>query len=244
MSNAVRLSVIAGAALAAAAHADGFNWSYSEAHLQFQSTARGISDWNDYDVPPPQVEGLYIPNGIKLIGTGGEGRAFGLTGEQYRYPYGLPRGPVSSSRLIISGTSTFDGSIWEHPADYISTVFKYGLTVTGGTVHMNSVETGFTLFDKDSNFLIGVGASTGGFDYTVGHTDTTFGFQDRFGSNYATATRLEWTVAFYFDWSGADDNDTMEFSIPNNSIDIAVVPAPGAAAMLGLAGLAATRRRR
>ncbi|MFO0861029.1 MAG: hypothetical protein U0570_10760 [Phycisphaerales bacterium] len=245
MSHAVRLAVLAGATLAAAANAGSFDWSFGEARLQYQVPARGPDGWFDYDLAPPQVDGLYIPNGIKLIGTGDEGHAFGLNGQQYHNPGGLPKGAfTSTSRLIISGTATFDGSIWQHPTDYISTVFKYGLTVTGGTVHMNAIETGFTLLDADNNFLIGVGSGTGGFDYTVGHTDTMFGFQDRFGSNYATGTHLDWTVAFYFDWSGADDNDTMEFFIPNNSIDIAVVPAPGAAALLGLSGLVAARRRR
>jgi len=71
-----------------------------------------------------------------------------------------------------------------------------------------------------------------------------FAFQDRFGSDYATGTHLDWTVAFYFDWTGVDQDDATELFGMKNSVDIQVVPAPAAAGLLGFAGLLGARRRR
>jgi len=242
-SRSAHAAVLALTPLAAAtANADAFDWTHNSTRLQYVQSGGG-GGWVDYDVPTASVGSAYLPtNGIKLYGTGSDdGSVFSMTGAQYRRSFD---DNLRGNRLIMSGTSTFDGAHWTHPTDYISTLFKYGITVTGGNVEMYSVETGFTLYDAANNFLIGVGSSTGGFNYTVGHTDTSFGFQDRFGSNFETGTHLDWTVAFYFDWTGVDQDDAIQFFIPNNSVDIQVVPAPAAAGLLGFAGLLGARRRR
>ncbi|TVQ60781.1 MAG: hypothetical protein EA379_07735 [Phycisphaerales bacterium] len=53
-----------------------------------------------------------------------------------------------------------------------------------------------------------------------------------------------WSFGVAFNWTGFTTSSELTFTIPPNSIDILIVPTPGALALLGIAGLIALRRRR
>lgn len=55
---------------------------------------------------------------------------------------------------------------------------------------------------------------------------------------------VPWSATLTANWTGAASGDTLAFNIPNNSIDIAVVPEPSSILLLGLGGFFFARRRR
>lgn len=53
-----------------------------------------------------------------------------------------------------------------------------------------------------------------------------------------------WSAELAIDWTGATAGDTLTVTIPNDSIDLAVVPEPSSMLLLGLGSLFLFRRRR
>lgn len=232
-------------------------WSYGSSHLQHLRNDDGTY-WVDYDpLNPsmiPDVVSSPLENGIKLAGPSSKGFVFGLDSNTYIPTPTEPTagGNLRGNRLIMRGTGAIDGAAWQHPNDIVRTSFQFDFAHTGGDVELYTIGTSFTLRDAANNFVAGVGSGTGfGNTFEPGFHQFDFAFEDRFGpidqpSDISAAVTIEWEVAFYFDWTNYSPGDQFYFDIPQNSVDIQAqtIPAPGAAAMMGLAGVAALRRRR
>jgi len=229
-------------------------WNYDGVSLQHVRNDDG-EFWVEYDYVAnpglePNVSGGAIPNGLELEAGGSlNDRAFSLTGATYRPtpPPPVTGNPASlrGNRMIMTGTATIDGTQWDHPDDTIRTSFFFGFGFSGGAVDMYAIETGFGLFDAANNPIGGVGSGTGFgvYDQPAGY-GFSFDFVDRFPFDMNPVVRIEWSVAFYFDWSGYAPTDTFEFDMPSVVIQAERIPAPGAGGALALIGALALRRRR
>lgn len=224
-------------------------WSFGSAHLQ-----HGVYDdfgepaIQDYDGLTPNITTDPLANGIKLYSPGDGSNTFSLAGESY---IGTPSVPTSGgdkvmrgNRLLLTGTGTIDGPSWQDPTDFIRTSFDFGLSFTGGVLDLYEIRSGYLLTDSEGGFVVGVGSGTGLGTMEPGQYGFGLAFEDRFNGPIPTAVNIQWTVEIYFDWTGQNFNDTLDFTIAPNSIDIQAVPAPGAAGLLGLGGAAMLRRRR
>ncbi|MCE9619576.1 MAG: PEP-CTERM sorting domain-containing protein [Planctomycetes bacterium] len=235
-----------GMTLTGAANADAVTtWSYLNSDLRYVDllSDSDLPVWRAYN-PGPTVGSSPLSNGIKLHGGGSlEDKIFALTGADY-VPSPVSDPDFRGNLLVIYGTGTIDGAMWTHPDDFIRTSFGFGFDFSGGTLDIYKVETSFILFDSSHNPLIGVGSGTGLGIHEPGGYGYGFAFEDRFGSNYQTATAIEWQVTFGFDWTGMSAEDTFNFYIPQNSIDIQAVPEPVTMSLLTLGGLAMRRRRK
>jgi hypothetical protein len=222
------------------AHAQLTTWELGGAALQY--AASGPS-WQDYGSADVGSDPLF--DGIKLFGTGGGDTVFSLSGTDFM---GEDTGDPDyrGSRLVIWGTGTIDGTAWTHPDHYISTTYGIGFDFDGGIIDFYDVSTGFTLFDADDNFLIGVGSGFfGGLGtFPPGGYGIGWEFQDRFGQSYETAESFYWSLTFAFDWTDMEPEDTFTFYVPHDSIDVRVLPEPTSAQLLALCGAPLLRRRR
>lgn len=129
--------------------------------------------------------------------------------------------------------------------------WDFSIDFSGGIARWYSFGAGFGHFDAADAFLTGYGISTG-----LGDTDlipTSHGFGGTFEYDFFPGTnlgldpslaRVVFSTILVFKWTGYEPGDTFVLNIPNESIDISVVPAPAGTAVLALAGLAAARRRR
>lgn len=234
-------------------------WDYLDARLQYLRNDDGTF-WADYDASndphlAPDVAGTAVPNGMKLTAGNADNFVFGVTGNTYIPTPPAPDagGNVRGNRLIIEGVGTIDGAQWQHPDDIIRTTFDFSFFFTGGDIELYTIESSYTVFDAQGGFVAGVGSGTGFGDVFApgNHEFNGITFEDRFGpinqpSDISAAVSIQWHVAIYFDWNNYSGGDIFNFSIPQNSIDIQAerIPAPGSAGLLGLAGVAALRRRR
>ncbi len=234
------MSVLAVCGVAASANAALTTWEYGGAKLQYVNSDGG---WEDFDFDP-SVGATVLDDGLKVFGTGDENNVFSFVGESYIT--GTSTDPdVRGVQLVIHGSGTFDGAQWQHPGDSIKTTFKFNFDFDGGTLEVYKAETSFSLFDAQDNGLIGVGS--GGYSSGVldpGGYGVGFAYEDRFGSNFETATHFTWEVRIGFDWNGQVSTNALNFGIPPNSIDFNVVPAPGAIGLAAFAGVVAGRRNR
>jgi hypothetical protein len=230
---------------AAAARADLTAWTFSAAELGYVDNTGG-TQWQSYAFGPT-VGGTAVPDGLHIVGTGTNGNVFQLTEATY-VPSPVQDSFYRGNILVLSGTGAIDGAAWQHPDDFIRTTFGIGFELSGGTLTVYRADTGFTLYDASNQFLIGVGSGfadpNGLGSYGPGGYGVGWAFEDRFGSNYQTATHFSWTVTFGFDWTGMAPGDTFNFAIPGNSIDLQVVPEPASlAAVLAIGSLLLVRRR-
>ncbi len=216
-------------------------FTLGNARLQYGSDAGGDPDWFTYTSITPNVTAEGGINGLHMFSSGEGSQTFQLGGSQYISQSFSNRG----NRLIITGTGTVDGNAWIHPDDFIRTTFAFGVGFGSGTLAIYDISSSFTMTDDEGNFIGGGGSSTGIEDpFTPGgHGLSGIAFEDRFG-DLTGATRFSWTVAINFDWQGMDADDTLTWTISPSSIDFNTLPTPGAAALLGLGGMAAGRRRR
>lgn len=238
---------------AGAAQAQLTTWTYAGSALQYIANQDKAYFYVDYDTPPT-VGALPVFDGIHIYGTGSSSTsgapagdiAFSIGAADY-IPSPIVDPNLRGNRLLISGVGTIDGAAWQHPADYIRTQFDFGMDISGGTIDLFKIETGFELRDHDDNFVTGVGSGTslGEYDGPGGY-GLGFAFEDRFGSDITTAETIHWTVAIYYDWTGMSPGDVFTFHIPNNSIDIQVLTPEPATLVFATLGLvpAVWRRRR
>lgn len=254
LAPAIRLSIAAAGLLSLAGLASATpdtTWTYAFSQLQHGIyNSDNQPDVQNYDSITPNVAAESLSNGLKLYSPGEDAHTFGLTGETY---IGTPNPPTRGESSVLRGNrftnyggGTIDGAAWQHPDDVVQTTFQFGFDFSGGQLDIYRVQTFFLLSDAQGNFITGVGSSTGFDPFEPGGYGLGFAFVDRFGSDISAATSIFWGVEIYFDWTGQGPDDTLNFNIPHNSIDIqaGTVPAPASAGMLALAGIAATRRRR
>lgn len=125
------------------------------------------------------------------------------------------------------------------PAGELFTVHTAGNTLTGGSSGPGDTEIG--LFDSNG-FLLG---NNDDFNFSGGdlwsYLQTTAGIPA--GTYYLAASAYNLTVANGFVASASDSLGQGVTAITGN-IKVTVTPAPGTAALLGLSGLVAIRRRR
>ena len=237
---------VAGSALVmcAGASAQLTTWDYGGSALQYTSNSEGDYTWVSYQ-PGPTVGATPLVDGIKMYGTGDNDNAFSQTGLSY-----IPsdsHDPNTSdfvgNRLLMFGQGTINGAAWVHPDDIVRTTFNFGFGFSGGILDVYAVQTGFTLLDPNGDFVTGVGSGTSLGAYEPGGYGLGFAFEDRFGADISTATTILWTVEIRYDWTGMAEGDTLAFDIPQNSIDINVVPEPASIALLALGGVMLRRRR-
>jgi len=233
---------------AAAAATPITSWDYTESRLQY-----GVYDDNnnpdvqDYNFSPA-IGATALDNGIKIYSPNDGNLTFSLTGKTYigtptPNTLGAPAA-LRGNRLVITGSASISGPLWQDPDDYISTAFEFGFDFTGGELDLYAVQTSFLLTDSEGGFVVGVGSGTSLGVFEPGGYGVGFEFQDRFNGPIPTATNILWSVEIYYDWTNQDADDALSFYISENSIDITAVPTPGTASLLALAGLTTARRRR
>lgn len=243
LTTASLIAACAGLIPAALASADDSTWSMRAIQLQTYNADAG--GWVPANVSVT-TDTSPLVSGMKVFGTagddrGGNDRAFKLSASEFQSGgTELNRG----MRLI----AVYDGVLnrpFNNVADSIVTAFKFAFNTSGGVVDMFNVETGYGLFDGADNLLQLVGSSGATGLLESGYNEMDFQYVDGFGGADASqGTRIVGDFVINFDWTGTSDSDTLEFLIPQNSIDITMVPTPGAAALLGLAGVVAGRRHR
>lgn len=229
-----------------AAYAQTSVWSLADSRLQFYDT--GASAWTNYNSIIPTVTSSPLTNGIKMYGygTSAPGAAFQITGD---FIAGSPDPNQSATnRLHLTGTATLGFSNWDTSTLSIPTSFAYDYSLDGGTFTFSNAETGFTLKDGGGESISGVGSGFGdppvGDPVGAGSYPDSFQFVDNFNGNPTGGASIDWEVNIYFSWTPSANDDTLTFTIPNNSIDIQIVPEPAMAGAFGLLALGAIRRRR
>ncbi|HVZ93284.1 MAG TPA: hypothetical protein VG797_02125 [Phycisphaerales bacterium] len=218
-------------------------WTLGGSQLQFWDSK--ASDWLNYTDPLSTVSSSQLLNGIKVFGTGptdddADDAAFAITGAQYNPGLGELE---QSTRLHITGTAIINGT-WDSSTLSIPTTFGVGFGFAGGILDFTAT-TGFELLDENGDGLQGVGSGADGFGpYEPGGYGVGFQFVDRFNGDATAGRSINWAVDLYFLWTDQGAEDVLLVTIPNNSIDIQVVPAPGAVSAVMLMGLGACSRRR
>lgn len=243
MTAATLLAACASLIPAAIASADDSTWSMRAIQLQTYNADAG--GWLPANVnvttdTSPLVSGMKV-SGTGADDLGGNDRAFKLSTSEFQSGgTELNRG----MRLI----AVFDGVLnrpFNNAFDRIVTAFKFAFNTTGGTVDVFNVETGYGLLDGSDNLLQLVGSSGATGMFEAGYSEMNFPYVDGFGGdNAGQGTHIVGDFVINFDWTGTSDSDTLEFLIPQNSIDITLVPTPGAASLLAIAGIVVGRRRR
>ncbi len=248
--SSVRGCALWAVALAAGSVAEaGFTWSVTSVRPM---VAVGlVGDEPAFGNEPAFTTGVGssdLPDGIKLFGNIDDTpTAMRLTGAEFAAALGDSAAPFFL--LEIAGDALVDAP----PVDgqHFVVDWDFGFEFTGGVARWHAFGAGFGVFDSENGFLAGYGVSTG-----AGETDLDPGTHERAGvfeytffestnlGNQPTAARVEFLVSIVFKWTGYAEGDAFVLSIPDNSIDITVVPAPASAALAGLAGIAACRRRR
>lgn len=240
-SKSAQVAVLAITPLASAvANAQIANWSFESAELQHPEVNYG-GQWETYPSISPTVSSTTFNNGLKLFGSGDNNRVFSMTGDDYIGSNAFLRG----NRLLLTGSAALTQP-WNPATFSIPTSFKFSwnLTADSGAVQFYEISTTYELLDASNNLLQSVGSSGATYTAEPGQGGADFRYVDGFGGDPTGSAAIRFTIAIYFDWVDYSVDDSFDLFIEPNSIDIEVVPAPAAAALLGFAGLAAVRRRR
>jgi hypothetical protein len=220
-------------------------WSFDSVRLQYRIGPFDEPTWVDYTTPLPSVAASPLAEGIRLTGGGPSGMVFTINGSQFNS--GLDHGD-GGNRLVLTGQATIDEGGWLDPDYFITTQVRAAATLTAGVFHVLTVDANYALFDSGGSFLDSIGSAVEPGVFGPGTSLIESSTLEIFNRDWPEARRIEWTLFFGFNWSGFASDDSLSFTIPNNSIDIvAVVPSPPAALGLATAALCATaaaRRRR
>ncbi|MFN0011432.1 MAG: hypothetical protein ACKVS8_07290 [Phycisphaerales bacterium] len=207
------------------------------------------------DGAPISVTSSPLSDGIKLFGSLLDGdtttdRALSFSGERFDTIVSNGGAGIPIFLLEMSGTYIVDAP--RAAGDHFQNAWNFNWDFDGGTARWIHFGAGFSLLNSEGGFITGFGTSTGDadnvreagsygedgtFDYTFLPAITDLG-------NHPQLTHGEWLVSIVFEWTGQAPGDTFNLVIPNDSIDITVVPTPASATLAGLAGLAACKRRR
>ena len=223
-------------------------WSFRGGSFQLQYYNPELGGW-DVASTGLTADSASTANGVKLFGTGpdsndGSTNVFNLTGSTY-IP-GAGDGEFRGMRLIAISDGWLDPN-WNSEIDSIVTAFKFNVKTSGGTLNVYNVQTDYGLNDAKDNLLYLVGSSGFSTSWEPGENGADFQYVDGFGGeNAGQGVHVIGDFVINFEWTGMGESDTLEWNIPKDSIDINQVstPAPGAAALFGVAGFAAARRRR
>lgn len=199
--------------------------------LDFSSA--GVQYGGSYDASNFSVTSAALgPKGLKVSGSLGT-----LSGDPM-----LQNAYIPGTNLIdLSGTiGVAGGPTVINPGDFLRFDVTVDFTFSGGSVTIDSAFGGFQVFGSGSSDFLG--ASLGTPPVVVSGAPVTF-------SLVTTAATIPaalggWSFSLGFNWQGYSATDTLFLDIPSDSIDVRLIPTPGAAALLGLGGLAVARRRR
>jgi len=126
------------------------------------------------------------------------------------------------------------GFISAQTGESISLDYDFTFAITGAG------EINWTLTSLLFGFISGPSASGG--PITIADSGNVTGTESA-GVTF-TADNVSWSAKLTANWTGAANGDTLSVTIPENSIDIAVVPEPSAFLLLGLTGIMTLRRKR
>lgn len=157
---------------------------------------------------------------------------------------------VSSTRVKVTGlgdytatgstsaiTLSIGGLISAVVGEPLSLDYDFSLILAGSGSVAWSLNTIVTI----SGFPI-PGPSSNGGPITSADNGTFTG--SRSAPSPLTVSNVPWSALLTVNWSGATVGDTLQVSIPTNSIDLTVVPEPSSILLVGLGGVLLTRRRR
>lgn len=239
--------------LSSVAQAQSSTWLLSSASFDyFRSTGTGSGEYVPYGGSiPVTVSASSSETGISMIGDGPNNQVVSLLGSQAGTT--TPTSGFSANRLTLSGTADLNFTTWDSTQLELPTNFNFGWEQTGGTIEFQNAATSYTLFNAQGDFLSGVGSGFGepfpvlGPYTNPGGYGTGFDFVDNFGGINNNVATINWRIELYFNWydiTNPDSRFTLLIGPPGVNANIRVVPSPSAAAVLGLAGLIANRRRR
>lgn len=219
------------------------------------ATNRGLGDWN-FDIRiQGEAEGAANGTLTRLRINNGDGSYFTGAPSTSTTGGGVA-GVASQYRYLVGLNGNFNGLINSSAGAFSNTPDQDIGLVSGSARGAALANTGIIVDDGSGNFI----PATGGdfttalntwfgangnfvqlyrFRYTVANLSARtlqFRINNALGSTFATL------VAAGADWSGNTTGGAAQVSA--TGLDIAVIPAPASAALLGLGGLVAARRRR
>ena len=184
------------------------------------------------------------------------GNGSGNTGGLYSYAVS---GSTDRSLGIFASSTTTPaaGLVLVNTSAYIITTVSVSFTAeqwrspnTGGTVNTTSFAYGFSsnAAITSSNFLSSTAmtADSSGNIVSGARTDgANYGAAANVSAKIVTLSNVQWAAntTLFIRWQDVNDADA-DAGLAINDLSISAVPAPGAAALVGLAGLITTRRRK
>ena len=268
-SCALAVALLAGGAQA------GVNFSFGSASIQVGSpVGDGQIQWNEVgDGATAFVGHELLTDGIKMFGNRPEGdtttdTAISLSGERFDQLLQSYGTGANAFRLHLEGSYQFytpaptrgvptAGGFGDDA--FFQVHFNYGWSFDGGMLRPFGEDAGFSVRNNEDGGVyfipggfevvgIGVGSGPQGEFDEPGAFGTSFNFNfdnDFRLANFVGLDHGNFEVNIAFQWFGFEPGSTFTLTIPHDSVDINVVPTPGAAG-LALAGgvLVAKRRRR
>lgn len=243
--------------------AAGFAATASAANVELRVSIENVSPTNSISFAPLHVgfgngsfdgfnAGSAAPAGIMAIAEGGNGAPW--MAEFAAADAGAVLGTVGAGGPTVPGASF---SAVFNLDTFTNRYFSFGSMAVPSNDHFigNDDPTAYQLFDDAGNLLLNSISQTAGDIWNAG-TETTDASAAAFLVDGVNANRTDENGVVGFDFSAFSAYAGLEtaagyFFDPQLTagtevyrISFEVVPAPGAAALLGLGGLAAARRRR